>query len=170
MTDHRDEIEPLLAQLVDDPDNPTVLAVIGDVLERLGDPRGELIAMQLGIKRSTVAGAVEIARRREQLLESLTPVMPPPIAGTDRFHWGTGYIRRLELGMRSLPVPRAPDALATLWEHESLRILPELMVTHAGGATLLAAYPPPAVRSLELGRGGGTTPRRSPSCSPVYRD
>jgi hypothetical protein len=151
--------EQLIAQLADDPENTTLLAVLGDLLESQGDPRGELIGMQLGIRRSTMAHAIEIAHRRKELLEQLTPAIPSALAGDqgthDRFEWGTGFIRRVTLGIRPTPPPRESiaGALAELWAHPSLQILSELVTTNAHGVTLIAGTPPPPLRSLTISRG-----------------
>ena len=54
MTDRRAALE---AAIEDDPYDPRGYAVLGDYLQEIGDPRGELIALQLGGRK----GAMEHA-------------------------------------------------------------------------------------------------------------
>jgi hypothetical protein len=162
--------EALLAQLADDPTNTSLLAVLGDALEREGDPRGELIAMQLGLVEANVEDAVAIARRREELRARLTPEIPAPLEPwlRSRFQWGIGYIRSFDLGILH-GTPSLLDvyldrrdalaaALGELWSHPSLRLLHEVIAVHGGANLLLALAPPPMVRSLVTARGAVDVP------------
>ncbi|MEO8705969.1 MAG: DUF3553 domain-containing protein [Kofleriaceae bacterium] len=161
-----DEVTVLLEQLVENPDDAGLLAVLGDVLEGRGDSRGELIAMQLGIKQSSLADAVAIGRRREELIAQHTPELVQLLRGGEKFVWGAGYIRRFELGMRTgnpmdvaawLDDPTGreviADALAELWAHPSMQLLQELVATAASAIALFAINPPHAVRVLTIARG-----------------
>jgi uncharacterized protein (TIGR02996 family) len=165
------EVEALLVQLADDPDNATLLAVLGDLLEGQGDPRGELIAMQLGLRTSSVADAVAIARRRNQLRDQLTPPIPSALEPWLRakFQWGIGFVRSLDLGILWSSQRPLFDALATdgevlgaalgeLWAHPSMRFLREVIAHHAGAGALLATNPPAMARALTISRGAINVP------------
>jgi uncharacterized protein (TIGR02996 family) len=150
----------LLAQLAGDPDDAATLAVLADQLQARGDPRGELIAMQLAMAagRALELGAApspkgwvsrgELAHRRAELMHALAP----PIDGGDRLVWGTGFVRRLELAGKT--GARLADTIA-LWRHPSLGLLSELELELQGAQDVgfLARLPellPASLRELEL--------------------
>jgi len=164
-------LEPMLAQLADAPDDLDSLAVAGDLLQSLGDPRGELIAIQLATRDLKRERGPEIAgvrgarrrvahdetsttpamiQRRDELLAELTPRLD----GGDRSVWGLGFVRRLELGHKS--GGRLLE-LAGLWSHPSLRLLTELRVEmplrtdDTAVLAQLAKLAPKSLRRLELG-------------------
>ena len=155
----------MLAQLADDPEDRAVLAVLGDLLQRDGDPRGELIALQLGIKQvSAVVATSPLVRRRDELRAQLTPPIPDVLEqwfSPEGMHWGTGYLRALELSgpsnARAVEILHHRDtlaaALAAVWAHPSLRVLHSVSAYYEGAVALLAIHPPPTVRELGFARG-----------------
>jgi hypothetical protein len=161
-------LDPLLAQLADAPENPELVAIIGDLFQSRNDPRGELIAIQLAtrtLKRERgpeIGGprsrsqAIEdptakgMIQRRDELMAHLTPRLD----AADRSIWGLGFVRRIELGPKSSS--RLLE-LAGLWTHPSVRVLGELRVELPAvandEATIehLAAVLPRSLRRLEIG-------------------
>ena len=114
--------DALVARLARDPDDLDAAAVLADHLSALGDPRGELIAVELAIASATPAQATErglLARRAALQARLAVPVGRADIAPT--FVWRLGYVRRLEVA--------APDACGFAWEHPSLQLLRELAIT-----------------------------------------
>ncbi|MCW5801817.1 MAG: hypothetical protein KIT31_05475 [Deltaproteobacteria bacterium] len=163
-------LDPLLAQLADTPDDPEVVAILGDLYQQRSDPRGELIVLQLAQRTARRDRGPEVAnprgrtrtaevedptskdqvQRRDQLIAHLSPRLDP----TDRSTWGLGFIRRLELGARTSS--RILE-LAGLWTHASLRVLAELrlelpQVAEDGDVIAsLASGLPRSLRVLEIG-------------------
>jgi hypothetical protein len=168
----------IYAQLDADVTDHGVLAVIADALQAAGDPRGELIAVQLALaanpettQRRTLASdddddddddddgaaahAVDrggLVRRRDELCAALAPPLDSSSFAGDRCIWGIGYIRRLELSITSffrlVEVER-------IWRHPSLRFLTELrlalspeVASHT--AEKLAPVLPPTLRRVML--------------------
>jgi uncharacterized protein (TIGR02996 family) len=139
--------DELLEQLAVSPDDAGVLAVLADRLQHAGDPRGELIAVQLALA-ARPADPVRMLARRDELMLQLTPLHD---AG-ERCLWGTGYVRRVELIARS--ALRFADH-AALWRHPSMRLLGEVRIelgAGCDGAAIAAALAPvlPRLRRLEL--------------------
>ncbi len=165
------DLEPMLAQLADAPDDLDLLAVAGDLFQSLGDPRGELIAIQLAtreLKRERgpeiagVRGARSRPTRREtsttpamiQRRDDLLAELSPRLDSGDRSVWGLGFVRRLELGPKS--GGRLLE-LAGLWSHPSIRLLVELRVEmplrtdDTAVLAQLAKLAPKSLRKLEIG-------------------
>jgi len=162
-------LEPLLAQLADAPEDATVLGVLGDLFAARGDAQGELISVQLALRTAKVERAPEVvgartsARdrvvvdsttatligRRDELMRELAPRLD---AG-DRSIWGTGFVRRLELGEKSSV--RLLE-LAGLWKHPALPIVQELALDlppyseAAGILAQLVEVLPRSLRRLEI--------------------
>lgn len=131
----------LEAAIADDPDDAEAYAVYGDWLQRRGDPRGELIALQLAAAAeaprgpakptkpakspTTLAVGKHLAKHAPRLLGDLArlvrdlrdPAAPP-------LFWGNGFIRRVELASE-LGRPLA-GAVAEILAHPSGRFIVEL--------------------------------------------
>jgi uncharacterized protein (TIGR02996 family) len=106
----------LLGQLETAPDDRGLYGVLADHLQQRGDPRGELIALDL-------LGSLEetaLARRR-QLAAGLAPPLDRGISYRPR--WGIGFLRTLELS--TLPTT---NQLRTLLAHPSCRLLEALVI------------------------------------------
>ncbi|MDQ3300764.1 MAG: TIGR02996 domain-containing protein [Myxococcota bacterium] len=161
----------LEAAIADDPDDAQAYAVYGDWLQRRGDPRGELIALQLaaaaeaarpGAKpaksprsATTIAVGKHLAKHAPRLLGDLArlvrdlrdPAAPPLI-------WGNGFIRRVELASEA-GRPLA-DAVAEILAHPSGRFVVELALratapTDAAEVVAKLAHRAPAsLRELDL--------------------
>jgi len=163
-------LEPLLVQLADHPEDVELLTVAGDLFQSRGDPRGELISIQLatrtvkrergpeiaGVRGARSKGAVEdpTARTLIQRRDDLMAELSPRLDSADRSVWGLGFIRRLELGTKS--GGRLLE-LSGLWTHPSLRVLAELKVEmplRSDDTTILAQLAellPRSLRRLEIG-------------------
>lgn len=166
-----DQREALEARIVDDPEDVDAWQVYADYLQKLGDPVGDLIALQLAAERDPVGKTRTPAQRAftrafgkhaPRLLGTLIehgastadPSAPPMI-------WKRGVLRRVELGLRpnreSALEVIAPQAkhLAALLPHPAARLLGELSIrcpTQADAAAvivLLVAHRPP-LHELEL--------------------
>jgi hypothetical protein len=165
-------LDPLLAQLADDPENPETIAIVGDLYQARNDPRGELIAIQLATRNAKRERGPEVANpkgrtraqevedtttkdlgaRRDQLIAHLTPKLD----SADRSLWGLGFIRRIEIGARS---GNRIGELAGLWSHPSVRVLTELRLELPQPTTeiveQLAATLPRSLRELEIAAAPG---------------
>jgi uncharacterized protein (TIGR02996 family) len=154
----------LLDQLVDNPEDPGTLAVVADQLQARGDPRGELIALQLATPSTAFAlegdddeetdhsDLTSDAERKSRRVAELIGMLGVPIDPGDKITWGVGFIRRLELldktGTRL-------SALEGIWTHPSMRVLGELRLTLKSGMDAsfverLVEFAPRTLRRLEL--------------------
>ncbi len=140
MTDAK--VARLSAAIDEDPFDPRAYAVLGDYLQELGDPRGELIARQLGARSVTneLAAAEIIA----------TLGQPPGV----QFHYANGYARSARIDPGTAKGTK--DALA----HPSGRFLVELHVLSSsrdnnapltGTINAISAALRPTLRVLHLG-------------------
>jgi hypothetical protein len=134
-------IDKLLGELEDDPDDRTLLAVLGDALVERGDPRGELIALDLA--REGAPTRADQAHRRDELRGRLLPRVCRLNAHVD---WGIGYIRGVQTSLHDLDRYR----IARPWRHPSLRLLRELQLWEYEAQWVRDL--PPTVRRLALGR------------------
>jgi hypothetical protein len=135
----------LLAELELEPENRELLAVLADYLLTLGDPRGELIALDL-------AGDEVTQKRRRELANALLP----KLALHDRATWGIGFIAALELTTRNKKPLRDLEAV---FGHPSCRLVERVAVnrTHQPSPVpLLAGLLPRSVRRIDVG--GGLAP------------
>jgi uncharacterized protein (TIGR02996 family) len=145
-----------LEQAVDQaPDDSERYAVLGDWLAQAGDPRGELIALQLGDRSSSSA------RSREAELLSTRGLR---ISRAKRAQWRWGYIHTLAFdltgadGWEAWRVPDgdrtwASELLGPELTHPSCRFLRELVVEGDPGDVALrwlSTHPPAVLRSLQL--------------------
>ncbi|MEO8702360.1 MAG: DUF3553 domain-containing protein [Kofleriaceae bacterium] len=131
-----DTATQLLDQLAASPDDEGILAVLADALQSQGEPRGELIAIQLRLKSATPADVAVLVRRRDDLMLQLSP----PLAVGERCAWGIGFVRRVELA--AFTGTRLAE-LATLWRHPSMRIASEVQLELGVAyhqATMTAAF------------------------------
>ncbi len=135
MTDRRAELE---AAIEDDPYDPRGFAVLGDYLMEIGDPRGELIALQLGGRK----GAMEHAAGE------LFAQLHVELEGVE-LGWAYGYARAATVE------PATAHATHAVLAHPSLRFLAELRLRGPGslGPAIaeIAAAPRPSLRVLALG-------------------
>lgn len=136
-----------------DPYDVDAYTVLGDLLQRDGDPRGELIALQLaaeGDARLQGAAGKYLARHVEPLLGSLAKHVPDVrVVDAPPFAWRFGFLHRAEL---------VDDRVALLEEllvHPSARLLAELAITGDRNTAeravdLLVSVAPPSLRELSL--------------------
>ena len=103
-----DELEAdLVGQLAADPDDEGVLAVFADLWQGRGEPRGELIAVQLAL-RGAPADPAPLIARRDELMTRLLPELEPG----ERCVCGIVFVRRVEIVARTAS---RIAALAALW-------------------------------------------------------
>jgi uncharacterized protein (TIGR02996 family) len=162
----------LEARIAEEPEDPVAWQVYADFLQRLDDPTGELIALQLAAAKDPVGKARTPAQRAftkaftkyaPRLLGSLIdhggstkdPSAPPMI-------WRNGVLRRVELGatpshldpIGHRPQPQATH-LAALLPHPAASMLGEVAIRcpdqadAASALSLLVAFRPRLVE-LEL--------------------
>jgi hypothetical protein len=135
-------VEELVRQLYDDPDDRELLAVLADVLGERGDPRGELIVLDLVLE----SGGDEDQRDHRGLLrERLRPRVGDPGNARANLEWGVGYIRRASVGAWS---EWYGEGCKDLWRHPSLRLLRELAIGAGPERWLVSELP--ALRRLEI--------------------
>lgn len=132
----------LVTELEAQPKHRELLAVLADQLQQLGDPRGELIALELAHDDAT------LKRRRE-----LTNALAPKLALHDRVTWGIGFIEAVELTTRNKkPLPD----LQAVFAHPSCRLVERVAInrTHQPSPVpLRAGLLPRSVRRIEVGGG-----------------
>ncbi len=154
-----------------DPDDTTAYSVLGDWLQGQGDPRGELIALQLAGKD----------KQAKALIQKQADYFLGPLAehqkthdGEDRpaFEWKYGYIHGLHLSHNSYADEGFDGSLAEILDlvlrHPSGRFLAEIAFGFNGDPNeddlqdlidMLAKRAPPTIRKLHFGdykyAGGG---------------
>jgi uncharacterized protein (TIGR02996 family) len=154
----------LEAAIDDDPDDTAAYEVLGDWLQRRGDPRGELIALSIAAEAQRAARPPRkppaqtalgklLTKHAATFLGPLARLVPTPIDPTaPPLVWRHGYIARAELA--AAPGRPAMPSLRDLLHHPSGRFLRELVVRSDGeGAAileLLEAAAPGSLRELEL--------------------
>ncbi|MBA2544251.1 MAG: hypothetical protein H0V17_31695 [Deltaproteobacteria bacterium] len=161
-------LDPLMEQLAETPEDPELIGIVGDLYQSRNDPRGELISIQLATRNLKRERGPEIggARTRSQEAEDptartmvqrrdeLMAFLTPRLDSADRSVWGLGFVRRLELGLKSAS---HIEELAGLWTHPSLRVISELrlelpaVADDAQVISHLATLLPKSLRKLEIG-------------------
>jgi len=149
-----------VAAIEDDPDDAETFRVYGDWLERNGDPRGQLIAMQLLLETLTDRAKREhleerIARYFDRHRAAFAPAVGAQLSTRTLLqNWRRGF--QYALVLTATAYQASPEALlADLLAHPSGRFLVELALAvqepHAQPAiTALAAATPRALRTLAL--------------------
>jgi uncharacterized protein (TIGR02996 family) len=139
--------------IADDPEDLTAFAVLADALQRDGDPRGELIALQVAAETDAIRAASHANRyldaHRAELLGPLADV--PPAAYMCR----RGYIHRVRLRDELLD----SEGLEHLLEHPAGRFLHEIAAGVIGSpgdgldhvVHVLGSTGAPSLRVLQLG-------------------
>lgn len=161
---HDAETAVLEARLAEDPDDEAAYAVYGDWLQRQGDPRGELIALQLareaevarGTARSKLATAIAklVERQASVLLGGLAALVPDVRdLAAEPLIWRRGFIHRVVLTSRA---GELGAIVGQILAHPSGRFVRELAVqcddldeAHRV-VDALCAHAPPALAELEL--------------------
>jgi uncharacterized protein (TIGR02996 family) len=139
-SDRRAELE---AAIENHPNDRELYEVYGDELQRLGDPRGELISLQLADptpEREAQARALIAAH-------DLAP--GAPLCGV---RWRWGFVSSAELDL----VGAEPDLVRSALDHPSLRFVTSLSILHVEtglqvALDALASRPRLALRQLEVG-------------------
>ncbi len=145
-------VAELEAQIAAAPDSVDAYAVLGDLLAQAGDPRGELIALQLAAQAAPdkhVRAAAKLRAAADAHLAKHARALLGPLAPhAAALRWRSGFVRRIESGDAALVV----QAL----QHPSGRFVVELALDlpQPGAAEPLLAHlvasPPRALRELEL--------------------
>jgi uncharacterized protein (TIGR02996 family) len=154
----RDEYARFIATLREGPDDDLQL-VFGDWLQSVGDPRGELSALQHAMEAATGDDKLRLADRERKLLAAnRKQLVPERLDAT--LVWRRGFVHRLVMDGLD------PSSLATALGHPSLRLLRELAIGITGWSSVIVApnLPPlPAtLRVLELSNTTST-----PSLGPI---
>ena len=104
-----------------DPDDTQLYLVLGDLLSDLGDPRGELIAVQVQLRTATHRQREELHRREKALLKQHHHHLlgPGGVVALAQPQWVNGYVRAAK-------TPPSVSALVTLLGHPSAIFLQEL--------------------------------------------
>lgn len=150
------DVEPVLPPVALDADDPAAFLVHGDRLQADGDPRGELIAVQVAL--ATGAGDADALRALEaELLNRHGRALLGPLFRREEpwdVTWYCGYIRELHL-VASGSGSDAAGIVRELADADALGVLAALRVD--GGETYadplaieLARRSWPALRSLEI--------------------
>lgn len=142
----RDALE---AAIDEAPDDAARYAVLGDWLLQAGDPRGELISLQLATT----------ARRKKEREEALLLTEGLRIAQTQRALWRWGFVHTLYFGLvqHAHWEERRDDWTTTLLApalaHPSCRFLRELVIDAGPGDDVLRSlseHPPRVLTALSL--------------------
>ena len=152
-----DVARSIVARLCDAPDDEQLLGVLADHLLARGDPRAQVIALEL-------AGQYEEARRLvdAHLASSLPAQLRSSYA---EIRWHRGFLYTLNLSDSRLP-PNAderdlPSALRATLAHPSAALLRELIVSSTPRmrfnevVAALADEGAPCLRQLEIGSARG---------------
>jgi uncharacterized protein (TIGR02996 family) len=147
----RDALE---AAIDEAPDDAARYAVLGDWYLQAGDPRGELISLQLASERRTAAHGLHAAREAALLeTEGLQ------IAPTNRAQWRWGFVHTLHFALvqHAHWEERRDDWTTTLLApalaHPSCRFLRELVIDAGPGDEVLrylSEHPPRLLTALTL--------------------
>ncbi|HET7500988.1 MAG TPA: hypothetical protein VFK02_08300 [Kofleriaceae bacterium] len=125
-----------------DPDDDGALTVLADALQVAGDPRGELIALQLDLGSDDVAQA----ERRRVLIASCGATWLGPlteVCGAASFE--RGAVRRLQLGSE---LPAEHPKWTALCADPGLATITALLPGNASGAVYARFITSPQMRSL----------------------
>ena len=138
------EYHEFVARLGEGPDDDLLL-VFGDWLQSVGDPRGELVAVQHAIETATGDERIRLGDIEKRLLAvHRKQLVPERLEGTCT--WRRGFVHRL--AVKHLD----SESLARAFDHPSLRLLRELAVVKPS-VVVAANLPtdlPSTLRVLEL--------------------
>src|SRR5262249_7712243 len=147
-------LDALLATVLDDPDDAAARAVYGDALSEAGDPRGELIALQLERERTGKLSAAGDKRERELIKahahDWLHPIDAALRPDSIRFAGGVPASCRV-----AFQTARQPDALLghALWSTvRELDCDDMSLVTHACMKSLRRATTTPEALAILAAR------------------
>src|SRR5512138_1000269 len=139
----------LEAAIDEDPYDPRPYAVLADYLQEIGDPRGQLIALQQAPRK----GAMEDAAARLFAEHASELELAPGVEA----RWACGFARRIEVA-----TPTAKLLAATL-DHPSARFVVELAIGLRNPkdgleaeVEILGSRTLGSLRSLELAAGTGS--------------
>ncbi len=160
------EAAALEARITEDADDDAAYAVYADWLQRRGDPRGELIALQLareaelargGGARSKLATAIGalVERQASVLLGGLAALVPDVRAlAAEPLVWRRGFVHRVVLDSR--PDRDLGAIVAQILAHPSGRLVRELAIRSDDldeahrVVDALCEHAPPALAELDL--------------------
>jgi hypothetical protein len=142
----RDEYLHHLARLAEDLDDEDAL-VFGDWLQSVGDPRGELAAIQHALETATGDDRLRLAESERKLIAANRKrLVPEAIDPAMTLTWRRGFVRRVTLA-------NVGPAVNAAFSHPSFRLVRELVIEteHAMAiAPNLPAPLPSTLRVLEL--------------------
>ena len=122
----------LEAKLIEHPDDLDAYRVYADLLQSQGDPRGELIALELAGKTDELAAYFD--EHKAELLGPLAPFAEALADGDyDAFNWKLGFIRwaRLKWDFNEGPSDlQLGQVLGSLLAHPAAKLLQKLIVPY----------------------------------------
>ncbi|WP_164016879.1 WGR domain-containing protein [Pyxidicoccus trucidator] len=124
----------LEATIIANPDNADAYLVYGDWLQRQGDPRGELIALQHAAMQASGEEATKLKKQVSSLLESRKAALLGDLADAlDEeeltVEWHLGFIRTARVGQKDYDSDRdIGELLKELLAHPSARFLQGLTI------------------------------------------
>jgi uncharacterized protein (TIGR02996 family) len=150
--------ERLEARIAEDPDDAEAWKVYADLLQRSGDPRGELIVLQMAAdaeraaSTSKKAGKAELAARK-YLAKHAGALVGPLADLQEHLTWRFGFVQRAAFDAR---FGEPATSLDQLLEHPSGLFVAELSIkcdVHSRFDFVidaLARYTPAALQALDL--------------------
>jgi uncharacterized protein (TIGR02996 family) len=124
----------LEAAIIASPDNEDAYLVYGDWLQRQGDPRGELIALQHAAMRASGEEAKKLEKQVKAFLKSHRDALLGDLADVVdeeelTLHWHLGFIRSARVGQKDYDSDTdIAGTVKDLLAHPSARFLRELTI------------------------------------------
>jgi uncharacterized protein (TIGR02996 family) len=143
---------PRLEALIESaPDDPQNYRVYGDWLQSQGDPRGELIALQLALEEDSLTDSQKRARTiaERALLDTHAAELLGPVKNNDKLlyvTWHRGFFREVsnrnprsnEVSKRQRKNGDLPRMLANILDHPSARFVREIRLEPSSALPLAA--------------------------------
>ena len=138
--------DELLALMDAAPDEVGPTVVLADWLQQEGDPRGELIALQLAKETATGAAWEALEQRTSAHLAAHANALLPSV-GAARLHWRRGFVHRVEIGEGMTLLAGTLEQWA---RHPSMRLWRELAIASFMELGTNLRPLPATLRKLEL--------------------
>ncbi|HZI15486.1 MAG TPA: WGR domain-containing protein [Myxococcus sp.] len=126
----------LEAAILSNPDNVDAYLVYGDWLQRQGDPRGELIALQHAAMQASGAEATSLKKQVKARIKKYQDVLlgedlenAEDQEALSEVEWHLGFIRKARVGRKDFDAEgEVPDIVKALLSHPSARFIQELTI------------------------------------------
>jgi uncharacterized protein (TIGR02996 family) len=128
MTRQRDACDAVLAELAKHPDDAGTQRIYADALSERGDPRGELIALELALAATALGAATDLAARVVALRELVDAAVMQRVDGAlrPRLRWRHGFVHAVELDYNG---DEPFDVLARLAGEPALRLVRRIAIS-----------------------------------------